>query len=455
MEEHYYVAIDIGSASVKVIVGEKFHNGINVIGTGQTFTDGIRRGVIDDFDVAQHAIKDTIKKAQIASGVDIKEVFVKMPVIHTEIHDVTNEITFNGESTEIKGQHIEEVIEKIRDKNTSNDVEIIGVYPKLFRVDDIHEVSDPKEMVATQSLAVEAGVITTNRSLLINTLKCVESCGVEVLDVYSDAYNYQNILTPTELELGACVIDIGDQLTQVAFYERGTLFDADSIPVAGAHITADIAQALNTSYDKAEKIKEQYGHAFFDLASEQDVFHVVQNDSNEEVAFNQKELSDFIEARVEEIFLEVFELLQEMGIDKINGGFIITGGSANLLGIKELLMDMVNEKVRVHVPSQMGIRKPEFSSCISTISSGISFDELLDYVTINNHETHSEELTIDQDIKPKQNPLDGFFKRKKQVDVKPGETVTVKNDKHDNTDDLNQQEDQPSMMKKIMKSLFE
>lgn len=35
MEEHYYVSVDIGSSSVKVIVGEKFHNGINVIGTGQ------------------------------------------------------------------------------------------------------------------------------------------------------------------------------------------------------------------------------------------------------------------------------------------------------------------------------------------------------------------------------------------------------------------------------------
>ncbi|MDU3000089.1 MAG: hypothetical protein E6Y07_04720, partial [Staphylococcus sp.] len=26
MEEHYYVSIDIGSSSVKTIVGEKFHN---------------------------------------------------------------------------------------------------------------------------------------------------------------------------------------------------------------------------------------------------------------------------------------------------------------------------------------------------------------------------------------------------------------------------------------------
>ncbi|HDI8055856.1 TPA: cell division protein FtsA, partial [Staphylococcus aureus] len=76
MEEHYYVSIDIGSSSVKTIVGEKFHNGINVIGTGQTYTSGIKNGLIDNFDIARQAIKDTIKKASIASGVDIKEVFL-------------------------------------------------------------------------------------------------------------------------------------------------------------------------------------------------------------------------------------------------------------------------------------------------------------------------------------------------------------------------------------------
>ena len=62
----------------KTIVGEKFHNGINVIGTGQTYTSGIKNGLIDDFDIARQAIKDTIKKASIASGVDIKRSILKV-----------------------------------------------------------------------------------------------------------------------------------------------------------------------------------------------------------------------------------------------------------------------------------------------------------------------------------------------------------------------------------------
>ena len=464
MEEHYYVSIDIGSSSVKTIVGEKFHNGINVIGTGQTYTSGIKNGLIDDFDIARQAIKDTIKKASIASGVDIKDVFLKLPIIGTEVYDESNEIEFY-EDTEIDGTHIESVLEGIRDKNDVPETEVINVFPIRFVVDKDNEVSDPKELIARHSLKVDAGVIAIQKSILINMIKCVEACGVDVLDVYSDAYNYGSILTPTEKELGACVIDIGEDLTQVAFYERGELVDAESIEMAGRDITDDIAQGLNTTYDTAEKVKHQYGHAFYDSASDQDVFSVDQVDSDEHVQYTQKDLSDFIEQRVEDIFFEVFDVLQELGLTKVNGGFVVTGGSANLIGVKELLQDMVSEKVRIHTPSQMGIRKPEFSSAISTISSSIAFDELLDYVTISyqdNEEFEEEVIESDKDSETKSSGFDWFKRKsnKKENDEVAPEAPREESyeDRENHLEDEQQTEGkakEESKFKKLMKSLFE
>lgn len=464
MEEHYYVSIDIGSSSVKTIVGEKFHNGINVIGTGQTYTSGIKNGLIDDFDIARQAIKDTIKKASIASGVDIKDVFLKLPIIGTEVYDESNEIEFY-EDTEIDGTHIESVLEGIRDKNDVPETEVINVFPIRFVVDKDNEVSDPKELIARHSLKVDAGVIAIQKSILINMIKCVEACGVDVLDVYSDAYNYGSILTPTEKELGACVIDIGEDLTQVAFYERGELVDAESIEMAGRDITDDIAQGLNTTYDTAEKVKHQYGHAFYDSASDQDVFSVDQVDSDEHVQYTQKDLSDFIEQRVEDIFFEVFDVLQELGLTKVNGGFVVTGGSANLLGVKEILQDMVSEKVRIYTPSQMGIRKPEFSSAISTISSSIAFDELLDYVTISyqdNEEFEEEVIETDKDTETKSSGFDWFKRKsnKKENDEVAPEAPREESyeDRENHLEDEQQTEGkakEESKFKKLMKSLFE
>ncbi|KXA46014.1 MULTISPECIES: cell division protein FtsA [Staphylococcus] len=472
MEEHYYVSVDIGSSSVKTIVGEKFHNGINVIGTGQTYTSGIKNGLIDDFDLAKQAVKDTIKKASIASGVDIKEVFLKLPIVATEVYDETNEIEFY-EDTEINGRHIETVLEGIRDKNDVEETEVVDTFPIRFIVDGDNEVSDPKELIARHSLKVESGVIAIQKSILVNLIKCVEACGVDVLDVYSDAYNYGSILTPTEKELGACVIDIGQDLTQVAFFERGELVDADSFEMGGRDITDDVAQGLNTSYATAEKVKHQYGHAFYNSASDQDVFSVEQIDNDEDAQFTQKDLADIIEARVEEIFFNVFDLLQELGLTKVNGGFVVTGGSANLLGVRELLQDMVNEKVSIHTPSQMGIRKPEFSSAISTISSSITFDELLDYVTISNHDNEEfEEEVIESEPKPHTEKASGFdwFKKKQakpthetpasgesietdEVSETP-ETHNTKQETDYNSDQSHEKQEE-SKFKKLLKSLFD
>ena len=61
----------------------------------------------------------------------------------------------------------------------------------------------------------------------------------------------------------------------------------------------------------------------------------------------------------------------------------------------------------------MGIRKPEFTSSISTISSGINFDELLDYVTMNNYDVDNvEEETYEEETQEtKAKPYEQWFKR--------------------------------------------
>ena len=321
-------------------------------------------------------------------------------------------------------------------------------------------------------MKVEAGVIAIQKSILINMIKCVESCGVDVLDVYSDAYNFGSVLSATEKELGACVIDIGEDMTQIAFYERGELVDGDAIEMAGRDITEDIAEGLNTSYETAEKVKHQYGHAFFESASDQDIFTVDQTDSDEEAQFTQKDLADIIEARLEDIFFEIFDVLQELGLTKVNGGFVITGGSANLLGVKELLQDMVSEKVRIHTPSQMGIRKPEFSSAISTISSSITFDEMLDYVTISNHDSEEfEEEVIESDDRENNTKSSGFdwFKKKsnkQEESQSPTSDSEQQHVKEDYEEKVNVDEDaegkpqhkedkEEGKFKKLMKSLFD
>lgn len=391
MKEQYYVALDIGSSSVKVVVGEKFHDGVNIIGTGQTFTDGVSKGMIRDFDLAKSGIIDTVKKAELLSNIEIEEVFLKVPITNSDIVFETETLRFTGRETEIDGELIEELLENIRLKEISSEKEIVTVFPVSFLVDELHEVEDPKGILARESLTVRAGVISVDRTLFINMGNCAEEAGLDIIDVTSDAFNYTHILTDTEKELGAVVIDMGADLTQYAYYERGTLRYANVIDDGGNFVTNVIAEEFNTDFHFANRAKEQYGQAFYEKASDTETVTLPQSNKQEDIEISAKTLADVIEITVEDILMDVFEDLAENGINKVSGGFILTGGTANLRGFKDLVQDIVSEKVRVHIPTQMGARKPEYSSAIATIESGIIFDELLDYVTINNHDSVYQE----------------------------------------------------------------
>ena len=58
--------------------------------------------------------------------------------------------------------------------------------------------------------------------------------------------------------------------------------------------------------------------------------------SNQNEEYNQLILSDIIEARLVEIFELVQSELKKMGVDDLPGGYVITGGTANMQGLAEL-----------------------------------------------------------------------------------------------------------------------
>ena len=86
------------------------------------------------------------------------------------------------------------------------------------------------------------------------------------------------------------------------------------MPVGGEHITKDLSIGLRTSTEDAEKIKIKHGHAFYDHASEDEVFSVPIIGSDQHQQFNQLEISDIIEASLEEIFDLFNNELKELGI---------------------------------------------------------------------------------------------------------------------------------------------
>ena len=163
------------------------------------------------------------------------------------------------------------------------------------------------------------------------------------------------------------MIDIGGGSTTGAVFEQGHLKETAVIPLGGENITKDVSIGLRTSTEEAERVKKQFGHAFYDEASEDEVFEVTVIGTNQKQSFTQQEIANIIEARVEEILEIAATEIEHMGITDLPGGFVLTGGQAAMPGVLSLAQEVLRHNVRVASPNYIGVRDPQYMTGVGLI----------------------------------------------------------------------------------------
>src|SRR5699024_6307854 len=114
-------------------------------------------------------------------------------------------------------------------------------------------------------------------------------------------------------------------------------------------------------------IKLQYGHAFYDTALENETFDVTIIGSDQKETYNQLQISDIIEARLEEIFQLSAKEMMRLGYHDLRGGFVLTGGTMKLPGILELAHAVFQVNPRRAVADDLGVKEPQYTVGVGTI----------------------------------------------------------------------------------------
>ncbi|CAH2713347.1 Cell division protein FtsA [Neobacillus rhizosphaerae] len=366
-----YVSLDIGTSSVKVIIGEMVNDSgkdsLNIIGVGNVKSEGLRKGSIVDMDDTVHSIKRAIEQAERMIGMEIREVVVGISgnnVILQQCHGI---VAVSSQNREITNEDVIRVIEASHVGSIPPERENIGVIRKQFILDGKDEINDPRGMIGVR-LEMEGTLITGSKSIIINTLRCVERAGLEILDIILQplaAGDYA--LSKDEKNLGVALIDIGGGSTTIAMFEEGFLKSTSVIPVGGDLLTNDLSKVLHTSTEDAENIKIKYGHAFYDNASEDEFFSVPIIGSDQHQQFNQLYVSEIIEARMEEIFELIAHEMKRLGVTDLPGGFVLTGGTSKMQGVLELAQDIFQTPVRIASPDYIGVREPQYTTAVGLI----------------------------------------------------------------------------------------
>ncbi|MFG6148997.1 cell division protein FtsA [Halobacillus sp. B23F22_1] len=419
-ENEILVSLDIGTSRIKVIIGEIMNDSLNIIGVGSAKSNGMKKGAIVDIDQTVQSIKSAVEQAERMVDMKIERVVVGVNGNHVQLQPCHGVVAVSAENREIGDEDIARVIDAAQVVSVPPEREIVDVIPEQFIVDGQDEITDPRGMIGVR-LEMEGMIITCARTVLHNTLKCVERAGLEVLDVCLQPLAAGTVsLSNDETNLGVALVDVGGGSTTVSIFEEGYLKGTSLLPYGGDNITKDLSIGLRTSTEEAENIKLEYGHAFFDDASEEETFSVTIIGSNRQQSFNQLQISDMIEARLEEIFVFAAKELQSMGVQDLPGGFVLTGGAMNMPGVLELAQDVFHSNVRLAIPDYLGVREPQYTSGVGILqfayrNAKIQGKELFPAVSTQydqpapqKQKRVSKQQTKEQNSKPKEKKESGF-----------------------------------------------
>ncbi|PLR69660.1 MULTISPECIES: cell division protein FtsA [Bacillaceae] len=362
-----FVSLDIGTSSVKVIIGEMAEDNLNIIGVGNVKSEGLRKGSIVDIDETVHSIKKAVEQAERMVGIPLKRVVVGVTGNHVQLQDCHGVVAVSSDNREIANEDIRRVIEAAQVMSIPPEREIIDVIPQQFIVDGLDEISDPRGMIGVR-LEMEGTIITGSRTILHNLLRCVEKAGLEITDICLQPLASGAVaLSKDEKNLGVALVDIGGGSTTIAVFEHGHLQTTSVLPIGGENITKDLSIGLRTTTDEAERVKVKHGHAFYDYASEDEVFEAAIIGTDQKQQFNQLEISDIIEARLEEMFELVQHEIKRLGVRDLPGGFVLTGGTVSMPGVLEISQAVLQNNVRIASPDYIGVREPQYMTGVGLI----------------------------------------------------------------------------------------
>ena len=379
-KSNYIVGFDIGTKKVVAVIGEiTEERKIEIIGIGTAESRGLRKGVVVNLEATTSAIKRAQEEAELMAGVEIASAFFGISGAHIKSFNSRGVVAVSSKNREITREDIKRVIDQSKALSIPPDREIIHIIPQEFVVDEQDGIRDPLGLSGIK-LEVNVHIVTSAITSVQNLRTCVERAAINIEQiVLNQIATSAATLTHDERELGVGMIDIGAGTTEVAIFERGSLWYTSTIPIGGDNFTNDIAVGLRTPIPEAEKIKKKYGCVASAVTDEQETIEVPSvGKGRKPRVLSRQLLSDIIQPRAEEIFRLVDSDIKRMGYEKsLNSGLVLTGGTALLEGLEEVAEEIFDLPVRRGDPGGVGglvdrVSTPDFGTSVGLILYGFN-----------------------------------------------------------------------------------
>jgi len=383
MRPYLIAGIDVGNSQVKVVIAKMDRGSLRpeIMGVGNACSNGLRRGMVVDMEQTIEDIRTAVQKAEAAAGVSIRRAYVAVNGLHIGTQLSRGVIAVSRADNEISQNDIDRVIQAASVVSLPANREIIHVIPRNFIVDGTEHVKNPLGMKGVR-LEAEVFIIDGLSPYLRNVAKCVSENGIEVAGlVFAPLAASFSVLDKNQREYGVMNLDFGGGTSTLTVFEEADLIHTAVLPIGSKHITNDLAIALRTSIDVAEKIKLEHGATSeAEDIGKRDSVDLSEAMAEENFILPKKQLIKVVDARTQELLDMISNEMKKISRSgMLPAGIVLSGGGANLAGFASLVKDKLKLPVRIARPLNVNgadeiIDNPSYAVATGLILWGVEQD---------------------------------------------------------------------------------
>jgi cell division protein FtsA len=375
LERDLIVGLDIGTSTVKAVVGEVLPDGdISIVGVGEHKSRGMEKGGVNDLNLVVQSVRSAIEQMELMADCHVSSVFMSISGRHVQCQNETGMVPINNQ--EVTQDDVDNVIHAARSVPMAAERKLLHVLPQEFVIDVQEGIKNPIGMSGVRMVAA-AHIITCADDMAKNMVKCIENCDLIVdQTIFSALASSFAVLTDDEKELGVCVVDIGGGTIDIVIYTDGAIRHTAVIPLGGNQITGDIAKIFRTPMNNAEQIKVNYACALKDMVSMEETIEVPSVGGRPSRAMSRHTLAEVIEPRYHELLEIAYEQIKASGLeDQIAAGLVLTGGTAKMEGAVEFAEEVFQMPVRVGKPHSIKglaeyVDDPSYATAVGLLQYG-------------------------------------------------------------------------------------
>ncbi len=357
-----YSSIDIGSDTIKIVVAKITSSSFDVLASTATRSVGIKKGMIIDKDLAIKSITIALDEIEKILGFRIDKAIINIP-LYDSVVDIYNGMCYPD--GEING---DDVITCFKSSVSTIDIdkEVVTVFPIDFLIDEKTRVVDPKGLTG-EKLESRILISTVPKENVYAFLEVLKECNVEVIDlsfgVINDFYNVKD--NGDYSNNSGAVIDMGNDKTEIAIFNKGLMVESAVMTSGSKLLDHDIGYIYHLDKTTSRELKENLAMASSQYADENEFIEYTDVDG-EKIVVNQLEVSQIVEARLEELLKNVKKILNDLTNREISY-IIITGGVTNLPGFDYLMGSIFGDVITSINMNTIGVRNNIYTSCVGII----------------------------------------------------------------------------------------